>query len=132
MVSAIQNVLVLVTGLLSAGFPWALAKRLAETHGDPEAAKPEFRTALVANFGFGLLLGVAFLAAQMSGLQLVPTHSLVIDLFIAVEMPLLAVDNTFGGAAMALLPPNSDMPETFLTSASGFRIRPDRCISGPR
>ena len=98
-VSAMQNVLVLATGLLSAGFPWALAKRLAETHGNPDAAKPEFRTALVANLGFGLMLAVAFLAAQLSGLQLVPTHSLVIDFVIAVEMPLLAVDNTFGGAA---------------------------------
>jgi O-antigen/teichoic acid export membrane protein len=98
-VSAAQNVLLLAAGLLTAGLPWALAMRVAETHGDQEAAKPEFRTALVTNAGFGLLLGAAFLAAQLSGLQLVPTHSLVLDLAVAVEMPVLAVNAALGGAA---------------------------------
>ena len=98
-VSAAQNVLLLAAGLLTAGLPWALAMRVAETHGDREAAKPEFRTALITNAGFGLLLGAAFLAAQLSGLQLVPTHSLVLDLAVAVEMPVLAVNAALGGAA---------------------------------
>ena len=56
-VSAVQNVLLLAAGLLWAGLPWALARRLAETHGDPEAAKPEFRTALIANFRLGAPAG---------------------------------------------------------------------------
>ena len=98
-VSAVQNVLLLATGLLIAGLPWALARRLAETHGDPEAAKPEFRTALIANFGLGLLLGAAFVAAQLSGLQLVPTHSLLLDFTVAAEMPVLAVNGVLVGAA---------------------------------
>ena len=98
-VSAVQNVLVLAAGLLIAGLPWALARRVAETHGDPEAAKPEFRTALIANFGFGLLLGAAFVAAQLSGLQLVPTHSLILDFTVAAEMPVLAVNSVLVGAA---------------------------------
>jgi O-antigen/teichoic acid export membrane protein len=98
-VSAVQNVLVLAAGVLAAGLPWALAKRIAETHGNPEAAKPEFRTALITNFGIGLVLGAAFLTAQRSGLPLVPTHSLVLDVIVAVEMPVLAVDNTLAGAA---------------------------------
>jgi O-antigen/teichoic acid export membrane protein len=98
-VSAVQNVLLLASGLLTAGLPWALAMRIAETHGDPEAAKPEFRTALIANFGCGLLLGVAFVAAQVSGLRLVPTHSLVLDLIVAAELPVLAVNSTLAGAA---------------------------------
>jgi|SRR5450755_74466 O-antigen/teichoic acid export membrane protein len=98
-VSAVQNVLLLATGLLFAGLPWALARRLAETHGDPEAAKPEFRTALIANLGLGLLLSVAFVAAQLSGLQLVPTHSLLLDFTVAVEMPVQAVNGTLVGAA---------------------------------
>ena len=98
-VSAIQNVVLLASGLLTAGLPWALAMRIAETHGDPEAAKPEFRTALITNFGCGLLLGAAFVTAQMSGLQLVPTHSPILDLIVAAEMPLLAVNSTLAGAA---------------------------------
>ena len=73
-VSAVQNVLLLAAGLLIAGPPWALAMRIAQTHGDPKATEPEFRTALIANLAFGLLLGAAFLAAQLSGHQLVPTH----------------------------------------------------------
>lgn len=98
-VSAIQNVLLLAVGLLSAGLPWALARHVAQTHGDPEAAKPEFRTALLMNFSFGFVLGAAFMAAQLSGLQLVPAHSVVLDLTVAVEMPVLAINSTLAGAA---------------------------------
>ena len=65
MVSAVQNVLLLAAGLLNAGLPWALAIRVAKTHGDHQAAKPEFRTALIANLGLGLVLGAAFMATQL-------------------------------------------------------------------
>ena len=98
-VSAIQNVLMLVAGMVTAGLPWALARRVAETYDDPEAAKPEFRVALITNSGLGLLLGVAFVGAQLSGLQLVPTHSLILDLIVAVEMPATAFLNVLAGAA---------------------------------
>jgi O-antigen/teichoic acid export membrane protein len=98
-ISAVQNVLLLAAGLLNAGLPWALAIRIAETHGDHEAAKPEFRTALIANLGFGLLLGSAFMATQLAGPRLVPTGSGVLDLLVAVEMPMLAVNGTLAGAA---------------------------------
>ena len=59
LVSAIQNVLLLAAGLLTAGLPWALALRIAQTHGVPGASRPEFRTCLVVNFGFGVVLGRA-------------------------------------------------------------------------
>jgi O-antigen/teichoic acid export membrane protein len=98
-VSAAQNVLLLASGLLSAGLPWALAIRVAKTHGDPQAAKPEFRTALVANLGLGLVLGAAFMATQVSGPRLVPTGSLVLDLFVAAEIVMLAVNSTLAGVA---------------------------------
>jgi len=98
-VSAVQNVLMLAGGLLAAGLPWALARRIAKTHGDPEAAKPEFRTALITTFGFGLLLAAAFVAAQLTGPQLVPTHSLILDLAVAAEIPAMAVNSTLAGAA---------------------------------
>jgi O-antigen/teichoic acid export membrane protein len=98
-VSAVQNVLLLATGLLTAGLPLALARRVAETDGNPEVAKPEFRTALITNFGVGLLLGVAFMAVQLSGLQLVPTDSLVLDITMAADMPVLALSSTLAGAA---------------------------------
>jgi len=98
-VSAVQNVLLLAAGLLTAGLPWALAIRVAQTHGDNEAAKPEFRTALIANLALGLLLGVAFMATQLVGQRLVPTSSDLLDLLVAAEMPMLAVNATLGGAA---------------------------------
>lgn len=92
-VGAVQNVLLLAAGLLIAGLPRALARRIAKSYGDPEAAKPEFRTALVANFGFGLLLGAAFMAAQLSGLQLVPTRSLLLDVAVAAEISVVALNS---------------------------------------
>jgi len=98
-VSAVQNVLVLALGLLTAGLPWALARRVAETHGDPETGKPEFRTALITNFSFGLLLSAAFIAAQLSGHQLVPTHSLILEIIVAVEVPVVAVNAVLAAAA---------------------------------
>jgi O-antigen/teichoic acid export membrane protein len=98
-ISAAQNVLLLASGLLSAGLPWALAIRVAKAHGDDEAAKPEFRTALIANLGLGLVLGAAFMATQLSGPRLVPTSSVVLDLFVAVEIVMLAVNSTLAGVA---------------------------------
>ncbi len=98
-ISTVQNVLLLAVGLLSAGLPLALARRVAETHGDSAAAKPEFRTALITNFGFGFLLSAAFMAAQLSRLQLVPTHSLMLNLSVAAEMPVVAIKSTLAGAA---------------------------------
>jgi O-antigen/teichoic acid export membrane protein len=98
-VSAVQNVLLLAAGLLTAGLPWALAIRVAQTHGDNEAAKPEFRTALIANLALGLLLGGAFMATQLVGQRLVPTSSDVLDLLVAAEMPMLGVNSALAGAA---------------------------------
>ena len=98
-VSAVQNLLLLAAGVLNAGLPWALALRVAKAHGDHEAVKPEFRTALVANLGFGLVLGAAFMATQLAGSRLVPTGSAVIDMTVAAEMVLLAVNSVLAGVA---------------------------------
>jgi O-antigen/teichoic acid export membrane protein len=99
LVSAVQNVLLLAAGLLTAGLPWALALRIAQTHGVPAASRPEFRTALVVNFGFGVALGVAFLGTQLFAVELLPSHSLILSLIVAAEMPVLAVNSTLAGAA---------------------------------
>jgi O-antigen/teichoic acid export membrane protein len=99
-VAAVQNVILLASGLLIAGLPRALNRRIARTHGDPEAAKPEFRTALIANVGLGLLLAAAFLAAQLSGAPLVPTHSMLLNLAVAAEIPLVALDSILVAAAV--------------------------------
>jgi O-antigen/teichoic acid export membrane protein len=99
LVSAVQNVLLLAAGLLTAGLPWALALRVAQTHGVPAAARPEFRTALVVNFGFGVTLGAAFLGTQLFAVELVPSQSLILSLIVAAEMPVLAVNATLAGAA---------------------------------
>jgi O-antigen/teichoic acid export membrane protein len=99
-VGAVQNVLLLAAGLLLGGAPWALTRRIAQTHGFTDAAKPEFRTALIANSVFGLLLAAAFLGAQLSGALLVPTHSVPLVVAVAVEMPLVAVNSILGAAAV--------------------------------
>ena len=98
LVSAVQNVLLLAAGLLTAGLPWALALRIAQTHGSPAASRPEFRTALVVNFGFGAALGAAFLGTQLFAVELVPSQSLILCLIVAAEMPVLAVNATLAGA----------------------------------
>jgi O-antigen/teichoic acid export membrane protein len=98
-VSAVQNVLLLAAGILIAGPPWALAMRVAQAHGDPKATEPEFRTALVANVAFGILLGAAFLVAQLSGHQLVPTHQVRLDVIVAVEMPLMGLNSVLWAVA---------------------------------
>ncbi len=98
-VSAVQNVLLLAAGILIAGPPWALAMRVAQTHGDPKATEPEFRTALIANVAFGILLGAAFLVAQLSGHQIVPTHQVRLDVIVAVEMPLMALNSVLWAVA---------------------------------
>ncbi len=98
-VSAAQNVLLLASGLLTAGLPWALAIRIARAQGDQRQAKPEFRTALITNFGLGLLLGVMFMITQLYGLRLVPSGSVLLDLFVAAEIPMVAVASTLGGVA---------------------------------
>jgi len=51
-------------GAFGAGMPWALAARIADTHGKPGAAAPHFRTALVGNVVFGAVLGTAFFVAR--------------------------------------------------------------------
>ena len=98
-VSAVQNVLLLAAGLLTAGLPWALAIRIAKAHGDRQAAKPEFRTALIANLGLGLVLAAVFMATQLSGPRLVPTGSVVLDLVVAAEMAMLDVNSVLAGVA---------------------------------
>jgi len=98
-VSAVQNLLLLAAGVLNAGLPWALALRVAKAHGDHEEVKPEFRTALAANLGFGLVLGAAFMATQLAGSRLVPTGSVVTDVTVAAEMVLLAVNSILAGVA---------------------------------
>jgi hypothetical protein len=98
-VSAVQNVLLLAAGLLTAGLPWALAIRIAKTDGDHQAARPEFRTALIANLGFGLVLSTAFMVMQLAGPRLVPASSTVLDLLVAAEIVMLALNSTLTGVA---------------------------------
>lgn len=99
-VGAVQNVLLLAAGLLIAGAPWALTRCIAQTRDNPEAAKPEFRTALLANVGFGLLLAAAFLAAQLSGVPFIPGHSVLLGVTVAVEILLVALNSILGAAAV--------------------------------
>ena len=98
-VSGVQNVLLLAAGAFAAGMPWALATRIADTHGKPDAAAPHFRTALVGNVVFGAVLGTAFFVAQIAGADIVRSHSYVLALIVAVEMPMMALNTVLAGAA---------------------------------
>jgi O-antigen/teichoic acid export membrane protein len=98
-VSGVQNVLLLSAGAFGAGMPWALAARIADTHGKPGAAAPHFRTALVGNVVFGAVLGTAFFVAQVAGADIVRSNSYVLALIVAVEMPLMALNTVLAGAA---------------------------------
>ncbi len=98
-VSGVQNVLLLAAGAFAAGMPWALATRVADTRGKPDAAAPHFRTALVGNVVFGAVLGTAFFVAQIAGADIVRTHSYLLALIVAIEMPVMALNTVLAGAA---------------------------------
>src|SRR5664280_742565 len=97
-VSALQNVLLLAAGAMAAGLPWALAVKVARGGGDGDTEEREIRTALLGNFGIGMVLAIALVVAQLAGLQVIPTSSVVVTLTVACTLPAMGVATVLAGA----------------------------------
>lgn len=97
-VAALQNVLLLASGVLTAGFPWALAVKLSDPATSEAQRHREFRTALLGNLVLGGLFATAFLVAQVVGARVVPESSLPLDLTISAEIVILSVNSVLAGA----------------------------------
>ncbi|MGN6608718.1 MAG: lipopolysaccharide biosynthesis protein [Jatrophihabitans sp.] len=97
-VAAMQNVYLLAAGLLTASFPWVLAGRLADPSLGAADKAQQFRTALAGNLALGVVLAAAFLAAQASGVRIVPSESWPLNLTVAVEIVLLALNSVLVSA----------------------------------
>ena len=93
-VSVLLTVLLLATSVLAAGFPWALARRVARDEsgatGSPEAAAT-FRAALLGNVGLGAVLAAGFAGVQLATGAILPDGGAGLTALVAVTIVLLAV-----------------------------------------
>ncbi|MHA3702942.1 hypothetical protein ACXR2U_12260 [Jatrophihabitans sp. YIM 134969] len=96
-VAAAQNVLLLSTGVLTAGFPWMLALRLAE-NPSPEEARGQFRTAVIGNVVIGAVLATLFVVLQLGGVRLIATDSTAVVATVAAEIVVLSFNAVLNGA----------------------------------
>ncbi|MDD7938716.1 oligosaccharide flippase family protein [Actinomycetospora lutea] len=72
-VGALLSVLLLATTVLAAGFPWALARTVAQAEGDPDGdTDAAFRGALVGNVGLGVALAGGFAGVQLTTGAILP------------------------------------------------------------
>jgi O-antigen/teichoic acid export membrane protein len=97
-VSALQNVLLLAAGALSAGLPWALAVKIASSQGDLDSDAKEFRIALLGNVVFGLVIAAVFLISQLAGLRVIPAAGFAMTVTVACTVPMIGVNTVLGGA----------------------------------
>ena len=97
-VSALQNVLLLAAGTLTAGLPWALALRIASGDDDPATAQAHFRTAITGNVALSALFALGFLLAEGAGVRLVPQASPALIVTVACEIVILGYTSVLGGA----------------------------------
>ncbi|MFG2042820.1 polysaccharide biosynthesis C-terminal domain-containing protein [Dactylosporangium sp. NPDC048998] len=95
-VSVLQNLLFLCSALLSAGFPWALTGIIAQAEArlGVDAA---YRAALVGNLGFGAVLALVFVGAQITR-GVVPGVSVATVAVIAATIAMTSVSTTLQGA----------------------------------
>lgn len=99
-VSVLQNVLLLAGAVVAAGLPWALARAVAQADGPDGArnADSTFRAALAGNLVLGAVLAVAFVAAQLTPLRLIPDGSPALTIAVAATIALLALNAVLAGA----------------------------------
>lgn len=94
-VSVLLTVLLLATSVLAAGFPWALARTVAQAGDtDTDAA---FRGALVGNVGLGLALAGGFAAVQLTTGAVLPGVGAGLTLLVAGTIVLLALGQVLVG-----------------------------------
>jgi O-antigen/teichoic acid export membrane protein len=98
-VSVLQNVLLLTGAVVSAGLPWALARAVAHADGPDGArnADSTFRAALAGNLVLGAVLAVAFVAAQITPLRVIPDGSPALTVAVAATIALLALNAVLAG-----------------------------------
>ena len=102
-VASLQNILLLATGVLTAGFPWALATSLSEPAADSgegpgSNTARQFRTALVGNVSLGAALAALLVILQLSGVHLLATSSVPVLLLVAAEHVVLSFNAVLNGA----------------------------------
>ncbi|HEY2222097.1 oligosaccharide flippase family protein [Actinomycetospora sp.] len=95
-VSVLLTVLLLATSVLAAGFPWALARRVAREE-DPESAAASFRAALIGNVGLGAVLAAGFAGVQLATGAILPGAGTGLTLLVAATIVLLALGQVLIG-----------------------------------
>ncbi|MCD2196712.1 oligosaccharide flippase family protein [Actinomycetospora endophytica] len=95
-VSVLLTVLLLATSILAAGFPWALARRVARDD-DPASAAASFRAALLGNVGLGAVLAAGFAGVQLVTGAILPGAGPGLTLLVAVTIVLLALGQVLVG-----------------------------------
>ena len=99
-VSVLLTVLLLATSVLAAGFPWALARRIArEESGAAGAADAAatFRAALLGNVGLGAVLAAGFAGVQLATGAILPGAGPGLTALVAVTIVLLALGQVLVG-----------------------------------
>ena len=105
-VSALQNLLLLAAGVLTAGLPWALATNLAAgglVAGGPraEAAHREFRTALVGNLALSAVFVLALLGSALAGVPVLHAGPAVL-VVVALTVPVIGFNAVLAGALQGM------------------------------
>jgi O-antigen/teichoic acid export membrane protein len=99
-VSVLLTVLLLATSVLAAGFPWALARRVARDEsgaaGSADAAAA-FRAALLGNVGLGAALAAGFVGVQLATGAILPGAGPGLTALVAVTIVLLALGQVLVG-----------------------------------
>jgi O-antigen/teichoic acid export membrane protein len=96
----LQNLLSLAAFALTAGFPWAVARSVAQADsagGSPDT-EVEIRGGILGNVGLGVVLAVGFVAMQASPVPLLPGVGWGSTLAVACALVLLSISNVLSGA----------------------------------
>ncbi len=104
-VSVLQNILLLAALVLSAGFPWVLARGEAAAsrgRGDHDDYPAVFRGAVRGNLVLATLLGAGLLGLQVAGVGLIPSASPVLLLAVALMFPVTGLVTAYGAALQGL------------------------------
>lgn len=106
-VGLLLNLLLLATSVLAAGFPWALARAVAQADAEAaegatgrsarDSAAATFRAAILGNVGLGALLGIAFAAVQLTTGTILPGVGAGPTLVAAATIVLLALGSALIG-----------------------------------
>jgi glycosyltransferase involved in cell wall biosynthesis/O-antigen/teichoic acid export membrane protein len=98
-VGVLQNLLSLAAFVLTAGFPWAVARAMARGEADGiRDADVAVRGGILGNVALGVLLAAGFVAVQMSSVPLLPSAGWASTAAVACALVLLSLSNVLSGA----------------------------------